>query len=733
MSRPTPSITRPAIISAAAAICILWSGTSMADSLQPSPSSHASGRLTRTLPSRGATEQGAILPADLRDATSRRATGIDLFDQESKYKPIIFGMMQYSDAWYNLPEGATYPYGCYAYSPKWASPVSVLEHPNLIANGGGCYTDHAIHYRMYEMNAESNTFRNFYMVVDTDNWTFVQDYILTNVDNTIANDMTYDPISDNIYAAVWGNFDGGATRLAIVDKVTGECSEIATLPDLVCLASDNFGVLYGVENTTGILYQIDKTTGRYVRIGSTGLTPKYAQSACVDPETNVIYWTACLADGTSGVYTIDTSTGKATLKTALTDNPEFTCTFIEAPTKGLDAPAAVTNLVAENDGAGVTVSFTLPTKGFDGSAPGALTAHLYIDGTEVYNAPADAGATLRVPTSLESGQHSIVAFASNAVGEGAKQAITHFTGADLPAAPQNVRLSVTDLTATLTWDAPERGLNGGTIDASAITYSIVRHPGAVEVVSLQKGTTFTEMLPNEIANYYYTVTSSSDKGVGGSANSNSYYAGEVYTPTCEWTFDTADDLKGFTILGLDNDEYSWAYSDFNKAVWSRFNKTEQQNDWLITPPIQFEGNATYRLSFKARVFDKDNPERFEVKAGAAPSEEGMTISVVPGTVTNNEKYDTYTGTVTPTTDGILYFGFHAMSPANSYRLIIDDIRVEKEANGIATLDLNSATHFDIYTLSGLLLHRNADRSHLLTLPRGLYIIRTHDGVAKLRL
>lgn len=617
------------------------------------------------------------MPEKMSPFKKNKLTGIALFDKPEQYKPVIYGMMLYSDSWADLPNGSAYPYGCYAYSPKWNNAEEAFTDPNLNANGGGCYANRKIYYRMYEMNAQTNTFRNFYMVADTDNWTFVQNPILTSVDNTVANDMTYDPVTNNIYAAVYGNFDGGFTRLAIVDKTTGECTEIATLPDLVCLVANNFGELYGVENGTGTTYRIDKVTGKYIKVGNSGVIPKFAQSACIDPETNQIYWTACLADGTSGVYLLDQSTGKATLKTALKYNPEFTCTFIEADTQGLDAPAAVTDFVITRDGDKSVANFTIPSDSFDGTRLfGTLTAKLLVDGEVVYSEPASRGAKLSIPFEVGSGNHTVLAYAENAEGAGCRTFLNYYTGVDVPAAPANTLLTVADGVATLTWNAPETGLNGGVIDTSTLSYNIVRYPGKVEVATGFKGTSFTETLPKDLANYYYTVTAYSGSEAGGTATSNSFYSGTVVELPCNWTFDTAAGMNGFTILDGDGDENTWTYSDFNKCVWSKFNKTEQENDWLITPPLATRANSTYQVTFKAKAFDKDNTEKFEVKAGKAPTIEGMTVQVMAPTTTSEETYKTYSGTFKTDADGVMYVGFHAMSPANSYRLLVDNIEIK---------------------------------------------------------
>ncbi len=636
----------------------------------PKASSNSSYRMARSISG----ERPAALSDKPLDGKKRKAA-----PKASANGPKIYGMMQYSDSWWDLPEDASYPYGCYEISKARPTPFEMYAHPNLRANGGGCYTDRQVHYRLYELLTDEPWFNNYFMVVNTDYWSYVQDPILSHEQETIASDMTYDPISKKIYAAVWSNFDGGNNKLAVVDPKTGASSEIATIPDMACLVANNFGELYGVELLTGITYRFNKETGEYVAIGNSGIKPKYMQSACIDPETNIIYWLATLEDETANIYTLNTSTGKADLYIDLPDNSEFTCAFIEAPTKGLNAPAALSDFSVVASADGSNFKYTAPTKAFDGSAPGNLTVKVFADGKEIYSKDVQPGASDEFTANLGDGKHSVVAFALNSVGEGEKTIVEHFTGNDAPAAPANLNLSVSNNVASLSWEAPSAGLHGGTIEADKLTYNVVRYPGAELVAENLAETSFSETLPEGMANYYYTVTAFIGEQQGGMATSNSWFAGEAFDVPYTQTFDTEEGMNGFTCIDGDGDEASWEYSSHWKAAWSKYNKHEQSDNWLITPPIKFEANSTYRLTFRACAFDEESPERFEVMFGKTPNAEGMTKTIVPATTTKNTSFVTYTGDFTTDANGVAYIGFHAISPANAYRLIVDDIEVRLTA------------------------------------------------------
>ncbi len=603
--------------------------------------------------------------------------------------PVIYGSVIFSETWGSLPDGSTTPYGCYAVVPADVmTPEEILVNPELMINGGGCYSDRKIHYRLYYLagDDENQSFINYYTVVNTDEWSYVVEPIMSQVDNTVANDMTYDRTTGKIFASVWGNFDGTYSRFAEVNPLTGETDELSTITEMAVIAANNFGEIYAVTMNTGILCRIDKTTGTVVEIGPTGLNPYYAQSATVDPATNTIYWAAQTQSG-GGLYTLDTSTGHADFVGRFSGDEEFTCLFIEDDVKGLNAPGELKSFTARHDGTKTAVTFSLPLNAFDGSTlSGNLDVYVYADGGQVVKSTGKPGETVSFNLNLGDGDHSIVAYAQNAAGYGPKTTVRHFAGLDVPGAVGNLHLDIADGQATLSWQAPEAGLNGGSIDTESLKYNIVRYPGGNVCAQGHTGNSFSENLPAGVANYYYTVTSVNAQGEGGTATSNSVFTGTTFELPYVNDFSTAESLVGFTVIDGDKNGYSWEWkhltpsgSDPQDIVWTRYNATEQCNDWLILPPINFLASGEYQLRFKARVFDYESPERFEVKIGQAASAEAMTRTILPAVETKSEAFQTYSVSFKVDKDGAAYIAFHCISPAQSYRLILDDVEITATA------------------------------------------------------
>lgn len=608
--------------------------------------------------------------------------------------PTIYGSMIYSDDWYNITSGS-YPEGYYAIQPVAGSKFQQIAiHPNLAVNGGGCYSDRMIHYHLWEMYADDSSatgivFNDYYCVVNTDTWSFVNNPTAnTTTDAYLAYDMTYDPVGKKIYAAQWGYYEDTYCNLASVDPMTGASIDIAKLPAMSVLASNNFGQLFGVGSADGMAYYINKENGELIPLGLTGVSPKYAQSATVDPETNTIYWAACLADETSALYTINTTTGKAEKIMNLPGNAELSGLFIEADRQGLNAPAQLENFILSSTDNTGKVSYTIPTKAFDGSSlSGTVTTYVYVDGKLAFTKSGAPGENVSGTFSVSSGSHTIVAYASTAAGEGVKTYRTQTTGKDIPGAPGNVTLTISGDKASLQWTAPTQGMNGGEFDPSTLTYTVVRYPGENIVAMAYKETSFSETLPAGTATYYYEVTAYADGEKGGTARSNAEFVGSAFTIPYSQDFEDENSMDGFTLIANEEGRgwYRWHNTAQNfKAAASKFNMQTQSNHWMILPTVMMEGGKEYHLNFKARAFSEEDPERFEITIGPSATVEAQTQTLMPVKTIANENWMDYSIAFKVSTDGTYNVGFHCVSPAMAYYLLIDDIEITDSSDFIDT-------------------------------------------------
>ncbi|MEG1773134.1 MAG: Ig-like domain-containing protein [Clostridia bacterium] len=132
----------------------------------------------------------------------------------------------------------------------------------------------------------------------------------------IAYDMTYDYVTNTMYALFGSNERG----LATVNLATGELTHIGVMPAssvIVTLAADNVGKLYGVSLQDGILYEVDKNTSECIEIGNTMAgTVTYVQSMTYSFEDDTLYWAGYsygeAPNPVGFLYSIDKTTGLAT-------------------------------------------------------------------------------------------------------------------------------------------------------------------------------------------------------------------------------------------------------------------------------------------------------------------------------------------------------------------------------------------------------------------------------------
>jgi hypothetical protein len=157
------------------------------------------------------------------------------------------------------------------------------------------------------------------------------------------------------------------------------------------------------------------------------------------------------------------------------------------------APAAVSG-IAFADG---KVTFTAPTKTYDGAdnLSGTLKALVTIDDSNTIETTVTAGAQTTVDLNLTDGAHKLTIQVANDKGSSPERVDHVFVGSDIPNAVGNLTLSISaDMKASLSWDAPTTSLNYGPVDEASLNYDVIRYPGAVQVATGIKATSFSEQL-----------------------------------------------------------------------------------------------------------------------------------------------------------------------------------------------------------------------------------------------
>lgn len=673
--------------------------------------------------------------------------------------PTFYGSVIFNDNWYDASGAGSAKYGFYSFSPSSEIKLSpVIIHDNLNINGGGCYSDRKIHYHIWEMYADDNsatgiTFHNYFCKVNTDTWNMdvVVDY--SELQDNIAYDMTYDPVGKKIYAVQWGPFENEFAYFAEVDGDTGETVNISKVECMSALACDNFGRIFGIRTSDGMTCFLDQRSGEVIEIGLSGVTPKYAQSATVDPATNIIYWAAQHADGSSDLRIVNTITGATEKVGDFEGYAEVTCLFVEDECGTSGAPGELTDVVLTTFGSKSIISAKLPAKAFNGDAiEGDMTFEWYIDGKPAGAAVAAPGAAVSLEADATPGRHVVTALARSSEGEGPKTIREQWCGPDVPAAVSNLEFKLTDGKASLTWDAPTTGLRGGSIDPEDTKYTVLRYPGEEIVAMGITQNSFTEKLPSATATYYYTVTATNSEGEGGTATSNTIYTGSSHALPYFQDFESEESVDDFTIINSEEGRgwFRWhnTAQDF-KAMACRFNLLDASDHWLMLPPLPFADGPEYKLTYKVKVFDTDSPEKYEITIGRDATVESQTTVIQPARTIKNGDWLTVEVPFKVNGDGLHNIAFHCVSPVKSaYYLIVDDISVsqtsgimetsvaEEAGEGLRAVEgAIEATGYgilSIYAVDGREVARiDVDGSARVALPSGIYVAAMGELKAKL--
>ncbi|MDE7414108.1 MAG: choice-of-anchor J domain-containing protein [Muribaculaceae bacterium] len=502
-----------------------------------------------------------------------------------------------------------------------------------------------------------------------------------------STDLAYDSTSGTMYGCF---IKSGKYLFGTLDVENGTVTEIKNydLTAIRAMGCDNNGDLYAVDSN-GDFVKIDKESGDIEIISSTGLISPYTTSGTVDNESESFLY-ARVNDSESALYSISLKDGSYSKLYDFENQAELIGMFIPSPAASEDAPAAVSNLSLDfkNGSLNGSVTFTTPNETYGGDVlSGSLTYHVYAGSEEIATGVTSCGMTTVAEVTVpNSGLHTIFVTVSNGAGESPKTKTKQYIGIDIPTAPTAALLNYEDGKMTLTWDASQ-SVNGGWIDTDKLSYNITRIVDGVEemCVTEWKDTKYEETIPapENRKKYKYSVKINYPDTEYATILSNTVGVGNILPPYSE-TFDYPDAMSDFNVIDANDDKDTWNYYSLaagNGQMRMSYG-SKPADDWLMTVGIKLEGNKYYRLGFNANAFDKDCPERLEVKLGTSANPDDMNVTLMPSTDLFREM-DPFEVIVHPETDGIYYIGFHGISDANMFYLILDNITLSAPIEGAA--------------------------------------------------
>lgn len=513
------------------------------------------------------------------------------------------------------------------------------------------------------------------------------------------NDMSYDYSTKTMYAI--SVLNDAYTQLFTIDLNTAESKLVADLDRrFFTLACTYEGQLYGIS-FEGDLCKIDKTNGNVTVVGATGWHPTYYQSMEFDHSDETLYWAANLMGGTDFddcIATVDINTGAAQKVVAVGNSPQIAGLYVPFAASAKGTPSAVSDfecVPGANGATTVALYWMNPTQTFDGKELSSLTdIKVYRDREliKTFENP-EIGEEMSCTDDLgdvKGGYHFYSVVASNSVGEGAEEKVRIFVGRDIPA-------DITTLTlqhdgydkAVISWNQPELGPNGGYVDASSLSYKVVRKPDGRVIADGLKQTTVSDENISPVGQYSYSVVASNADGESNAVETETRVFGPAYSMPVTFDFTAFDVDNSWTVMDANKDGYAWMWtkvSSGDRVMGHQASSTAVSDDWLISYYMPFEKDATYRAEMELHAYSADKLE-FALLDEMYTVKPAQVLDTV--TIKGNRDKQRIGVVFKAESDGYKNLGIHALSPMRADWLEVFNLSVKKaEKSNLAAVSIS---------------------------------------------
>lgn len=509
-------------------------------------------------------------------------------------------------------------------------------------------------------------------VFDAETWECLSSETL-DIEEFAMLDLKWNPADNRIYGCC---INGESYSFGTLDPTDFTFTPISKLGSnaFVGFAIYN-SVGYGI-NQYGDLYKVDLYTGKSELIAATGLSIDTKTSAAIDQETGKMYFLT--NGGTSALYEINLANANAIKIYDLPSNERIVGLTIPSKTAAA-APAPAENFTVSAVGATTecNVSFAIPTVNNDGSAAsGDVKYTVSANGKTVAEGNAECGATVSTSVTVDgSALYTFAVVLENASGSSKGTSVSVFVGEDTPKPSDGVTIERTAADKlTVSWKTPE-SVNGGYLDADALTYDITDIAGNTVKTGVKGNSCEIDFVePEELTTFQYGVIAHYKDVTLDAVWSNILTFGNI-KPPYKVDFSEVTSLDVFTILNSNDDEEEWQLTDYG-YVQCLYSNDLPMDDWLITPGVILEAGKTYGLLTTVSCYMSSCPERIEIKAGMTPTAEAMTVDVLAPYDVVESSEETIESKITVETTGVYYIGFHGISDPGQFALCLYGLEIQ---------------------------------------------------------
>lgn len=504
---------------------------------------------------------------------------------------------------------------------------------------------------------------------------------------TVYSQMAYDSDADMLYGYGY-TADGEGYQF-----VSCSPTDLSTPTAIVAVDAVPASMTYDAINGQLVgmfgnqLMKIDPATGGTSLLATAPVTPAYKGGICYSPIDGGYLWDADYNDADdvehSVLYKI-TVPDYAFTKVADYANLELFSTIVCADTKAIAATApgsfTITRIQPNNGELNATGLFTAPTLNFGGSEIPAGTMIEYtvsIDGAVNATGQVAPGSMLPINfTDLTEGNHRFSIFGAIDGAAGPEVSVVEYIGNDTPLAPANVTLGET----SITWDAVTAGVNGGYVQADAVTYDVTVNGQSVATGVTGTSCPFT-FASDALASYRASVVANCNGKASAPGLSSPYLHGDAMELPVDFA-PSEDEFPLFTVVDANSDGKTFVFNvkddTLASALYYSYSSENAADDWAFLPPLNFpDADAVYSFAADMAGSSSYFKERFEVCIGTAADPAAMTTKLIEPTVIASAEFANYSKDFAVPAAGVYYIGIHAISDADMFGLYAKNIQVAK--------------------------------------------------------